>query len=257
MKSGYLRVSCCSGCSRCGVLRAKSQTAIQPKQLKCVKLNLGAKISRSSSVTQLYLACKCVAFTWTSICKRPSQRLIVSSASEQGLLSPAARTMTIRHPFQKLCCVPASESHDGPLLFAASGPNIFTFQLRSGKSTSRWSALEGPDHPLIKAIPNPNKRVKLDPNQDGSLSRQDSEESIEISVERQKGERRKLKVEQPKSCNVSHVLATSNGQTLLAVTTDDKTIHIFDIMGKGGLLVPKSSRSGHPNTSRRCEAHVR
>ena len=100
---------------------------------------------------------------------------------------------------------------------------------------------------LMKATSNPNKRIKLDYEQNGPLTRQESEESVEISVERRKGERRKPKVEQPKISNVSHVLATTDGQTLLAVTTDDKTIHTFDIVDNDGILVRRTARSGHVN----------
>ena len=154
--------------------------------------------------------------------------------------------MAIRHPFQKLCCVQASPHHK-PLLFAASGSNIFTFQLQSGKVTSRWSAIHGPENAPVKTAPNPSKRRKLDGEQNGSLSRQESEESVEISVERRKGDRRKPKVEQPKASNVSHILATSDGQTLVAVTADDKTIHVFAVLGEDGVLLSKSSRSAHPH----------
>jgi hypothetical protein len=157
--------------------------------------------------------------------------------------------MTVLHPFQKLCCAPPASSHDQPLLFAASGPNIFTFQLQGGKCTSRWSAIEGSHNALINSVPNPHKRQKLDLEQNDNLSREDSEESIEIISERRKGERKKPKAEKPKTANVSHILATSDRQTLLAVTAEDKTIHVFEISGNDGVLVPQTARSASSKAS--------
>ena len=94
----------------------------------------------------------------------------------------------------------------------------------------------------MEAGVHPNKRIKLDHEPNGNISREESVESIEIKVERRKGERRQPKVEQSKPANVSHILATYNGDALVAVTADDKAIHVFDIKDRGE-LAQRSCRS--------------
>ncbi|RMZ87528.1 hypothetical protein DV736_g5249, partial [Chaetothyriales sp. CBS 134916] len=155
---------------------------------------------------------------------------------------------TIRYPFQKLCST-GSSGDRGPFLFAACGPDILTFLVSSGKIASRWSVTSQLGSSQAEDSEHPSKRRKVEHEQNGgSQSRQESEESIEIKVERHKGERKKAKAEQSRASNVSHLVATSDGQTLISVTADDKTIRVFDIEGESGSLVVKSSRLAHQTT---------
>jgi hypothetical protein len=164
--------------------------------------------------------------------------------------------MSLRHPFQKLCCVPATDQH-GSLLLAASGSTVFVSQLDTGRVSSRWSTLEGSISLSPEDDSVPNKRRKIENHANGGLGRQDSDESVEIRVERRKGERRKPKVEQPKSSNVSHLLVTKDGQTLVAATAEDKAIQVFGFANKAGDLVLKSSRCAYNTQDIRNKAYRR
>ena len=71
----------------------------------------------------------------------------------------------------------------------------------------------------------------------------DSEDSVEIIAERQKGERRKPKVvELTKPSSISHALAASDGQVVITVTAEDKSINVFSFLDDGKLLL-QSRRS--------------
>ena len=143
------------------------------------------------------------------------------------------------HPFQKLCCV--TRTVEGSLLLAAAGPNILTYDLKTRKLLSHappfYDAASEEDQDLNHG-PGPAKRRKLDhPN----LSQEASEESVEIVAERRKGERRRPKLEESKLPNVSHLVAISDGRTVIAVTTEDKCISVFSLSNAGRLTV-KSQR---------------
>lgn len=153
--------------------------------------------------------------------------------------------MTFRHPFQKLCCV-KQENNDRPILLAASGPIICSISIDDGKILSRWpsdSATESLDLDKAQNLDTgdgerPAKRQKTESTVQSSLSRQTSEgsdDSLEIVAERKKGERRRTKVVDPKLPNISHLLATRNGKYIIAVTTDDKAVRVFELPSSGKL----------------------
>jgi len=155
-----------------------------------------------------------------------------------------------QHPHQKLCCIEQGNQRH-PLLFAASGSRICSFDLQSGAFSDQWPH-EGdtdsdsePDPGSENGRPaeRPNKRRKVDaPATDElSLSPHESEESIEIVAERKKGERRKPKIVDSKLPNISHLVATSDGESLIAVTTEDKSITVFRVK-PGGRLSMRSKR---------------
>src|ERR1700761_5905476 len=135
-------------------------------------------------------------------------------------------------PFQTLCCVQPAGNQQ-PFLLAASGPVISTFDLKDGSLLSQWPPSKTENHeqnglPRNGVDSRPAKRQKLDEAAPAELSRAESEESIEIISERKKGERRKPKVENSTLPNVSHIIVTSTGKTVIAATGEDKSVTVFD-----------------------------
>lgn len=143
------------------------------------------------------------------------------------------------YPFQKLCCVQPVNNQQ-PFLVAASGPLIISFGLNDGSVLGRWPNQDSTtqDESSEGATGNGNrasKRRKLDTEDTTRLSRQSSEDSIEIISERKKGERRKPKVESTQQPNISHLLATSDGTTVIAVMAEDKSVNVFEVKSESTL----------------------
>lgn len=143
------------------------------------------------------------------------------------------------YPFQRLCCI-QPVNNQRSFLLAASGPLIVSLDLKDGSVLSQWpkQARTTHDESSQEATRNgegSNKRRKLDTEGAVDLSRQTSEESIEIISERKKGERRKPKIESAKQPNVSHLLATSDGTTVIALMAEDKSINVFQVQSSGSL----------------------
>jgi hypothetical protein len=143
------------------------------------------------------------------------------------------------YPFQRLCCI-HPVNNQRPFLLAASGPLIISLDLKDGSVLSQWPKQDNTTHDESsqEATRNgepSNKRRKLDIEDAAHLSRQTSEESIEIISERKKGERRKPKVESTKQPNVSHLLATSDGTTAIALMAEDKSLNVFQVQSAGNL----------------------
>jgi tRNA (guanine-N(7)-)-methyltransferase subunit TRM82 len=157
--------------------------------------------------------------------------------------------MLTRHPFQKLCYAKGSLE----ALLAASGPYIICQSLEDGGSVTRWSTSEDDADDLSDKEAQhdngngegerPAKRQRLSSNVDNLLSRQESEESVEIISERTKGQRRKPKpVVESKLPDVSHMLSTADGRHIVVVTADDKCIRVLE-RRQGGRLRSISERS--------------
>jgi hypothetical protein len=149
------------------------------------------------------------------------------------------------HPFQKLCCVPET-SERSSILLAAAGSSILTFDL-TGSLVSHGPPFEEPasfdwgEADDFTNGPSPFKRRKIEHPNALSISREASEDSVEIVAERQKGERRRPKVEESMLPNVSHLISTSDGRAIISVTTEDKSINTF-AMSNAGKLIIKSQR---------------
>lgn len=152
----------------------------------------------------------------------------------------------VRHPFQKLCCIQPVDGRQ-PFLLAASGPIISTFDLRDGSLLSQWPRSEshsverngstranGDEGP-------PAKRRRVDGETPAELAQQTTDESVEILSEGQNGAQQKPKVESSQVSNISHIIATSNGATVITVTTVDKSINVFNVLD-GGVLDLRSQR---------------
>ena len=149
----------------------------------------------------------------------------------------------IHSPFQRLCCIqPVGDQQ--PFLLAASGPCISSFDLRDGSLLSQWSpsAEEDRDHggTTTNGEGPPTKRRKIEADVPEEVPREESDESVEIISERKKGERRKPKVENSTLPNVSHIVTTSNGKTVICVTGEDKTVTVLEV--QSGVLSMKTRR---------------
>lgn len=162
--------------------------------------------------------------------------------------------MSSPHPFQKLCCVRASLDLPEALL-AASGPYVCCYDFQKGL-VARWSTddEDEEDLPDIErkeangdggdgGDERPAKKRRLSGNEAGLIPRQDSEESVEIISERVKGRRKKPKpLTKAKPPDVSHMLATLDGKSIVVVTADDKCIRVLE-RGKSGKLRGVTERS--------------
>lgn len=154
--------------------------------------------------------------------------------------------MSLNHPFQKLCLI-AQGIEKSPILLAASGSAISIFQVQSGTLINKYVFGDGEDcGNRVGTMTNgedrtigarPTKRRKLDTEDSEGNGEQDSDHSVEVVAERQKGERKKPKAQESKSPNVSHLLSTSNGELIIAVTAEDKSIHVFELSSKGELNI--------------------
>lgn len=178
-------------------------------------------------------------------------RTIAFGGKGVTILESASVAMSSGHPFQKLCYLKASFDLPGALL-AASGPYICCFDFQRG-FVARWPVDdEEEDTPDAERHDvkgdggggeRPAKRRRLSGDEDGLMVRQDSEESVEIISERVKGQRRKPKpLSKTKLPDISHMLATSNGKSILVVTADDKCIRVLE-RRKSGKLRGVSERS--------------
>jgi tRNA (guanine-N(7)-)-methyltransferase subunit TRM82 len=160
------------------------------------------------------------------------------------------------HPFQKLCYISRSDGRD--LLLAATGPYILSLDLRNGGVVSKWPD-ENPQavpqqtnkgsrngKPVGRSTDDdpPTKRRKLSPAEEEEQNSRESSVSIEFVSERVKGQRRqKKKLLRSALPNVTHVMSTTSGGHVIAVTAEDKCIRVFDLDSGGGLKL-LSERQG-------------
>ena len=153
-------------------------------------------------------------------------------------------------PFQKLCCIQLVNGQQ-PFLLAASGSVILSLDLKNGSILSRWpneqngNAAELDSELINGDSERPSKRRKVASEESITLSREASESSIEIISERKKGERRKPKVETAKKANISHLITSSDGATVVAVTAEDKTINVFQVQSPGELVLASQRFVAH------------
>jgi len=153
------------------------------------------------------------------------------------------------HPFQRLYLL-KQEQHGKTILLAAAGSSIISFDAEDGKLLSRWplgesEELEGDGRQSGSELEQNGKRAikrrKIDSNGASKPPRQESEESVEIVAERQKGQRRKSKIVDDKAPKVSIVTGTSDGQYLVVATAEDKAIRVLEVV-ENGMLKQRSIR---------------
>ncbi len=151
------------------------------------------------------------------------------------------------HPFQRLCYI-GPVPGGSQLLLAAAGSHIFSFSLSSGELLGQWPSTgndsDKSDAADYGGIANdegpPNKKRKvIKSTVNGNFS--DSSGSMEIVAERAKGQRRKAKVVSATLPKVSHVILTNEKKHIVAVTTEDKCIRVFEVQ-KGAKLKLLSER---------------
>lgn len=153
------------------------------------------------------------------------------------------------HPFQKLCYIHDSSGRD--IVLAATGPYILSLDFRNGGLLSKWPDnvdREDDDqgrersrngHFVGNSVDTdpPTKRRKISPFQkEEEQGSGESSVSVEFVSERTKGQRRKKKSAMKSALpNISHIISTANGRHVIAVTTDDKCIRVFEIDSAGRL----------------------
>jgi hypothetical protein len=164
-------------------------------------------------------------------------------STKRAVIQPLVETMAMAtvhrpHPFQKLRIVPGTTGRPSVIL-AAAGPSLRTYDLSNKRLLCQGPPFREVSDACNDSIngPSPSKRRKLDHSSAAGISREASEESVEIVAERKKGQRKRPKVEESRLPNVSHILSTANGATIIAVTTEDKCITVFTITKAGELLV--------------------
>lgn len=157
--------------------------------------------------------------------------------------------MTALHlPAHKLCY---SNRDNHGILFAATGPYIQSLSIDRGVVLSLWPRDDvddsSDDEQQNGDSDRPIKRLKLNRSTPATLGREGSElsdASIEIVAEgkkRQKGERRRPKIPDTTLPNVSHLAATSDGRSVIAITAEDKSVRVLTV-SKNGRLRQQSSR---------------
>ena len=147
--------------------------------------------------------------------------------------------MAFKHPFQKIHHV---RRREGGLLLAAAGPYLHSLDLKTGVLLSSWPAGKKERNGSVAAFNDrtdddqrPAKKQKTETS--GDEESDVSSDSVNLVTEgapRVKGQRRKPKKVSPPP-NVSHLLATSSGSHVIAVTAEDKCVRVFELQGSGRL----------------------
>ena len=159
-------------------------------------------------------------------------------------------------PFQRLLyCSQQSSTHLNVLL-AASGPSIRVFAAEDGTFISKWSHVETPEgekNPRDRspgshdAKEPPLKKKKLSGGDDAA-----SDTSVEVVVEDGSKRRRKPKRKPFSIPSVVLLIATTDGKYIVAVTGEDKTIRVLELLGNGTLKQLSQRYKGtaqHPRAS--------
>lgn len=154
--------------------------------------------------------------------------------------------MSTSFPIHKLCYL----NHSGrDFLFAASGHSIQSISRSDGRVTSIWprDELEDWTESDSEDHERPTKRRKTGTTANSAPRREASElsdASIEIVAEgkeRQKGERRRPKLPDTTPPNISHLIASTKTNRIIAVTVEDKAVRVFSV-SRNGQLRQLSSR---------------
>jgi tRNA (guanine-N(7)-)-methyltransferase subunit TRM82 len=226
---------------RCRPVRTRIALVVQTEQN--LSLHDGSMVKPKDLVNALYH-------------QNPRPKLPVTSkpAIKRPLTRPTGRTKPLvmpHHPFQKLCLVPQSTT-----LLAAAGPKLYAIDTSSGNIS--WKLHEAvAKAKLVKEQTNDGdeptaKRRKLEDDgiSNGPESRRSSDGSINFKTERAKGERKKPKVEtEAPPPNISHVMATKDGEHIIVVTAEDKTVSVYKLNSDSPVL-----KSRRPMPKRLCAA---
>ena len=153
-------------------------------------------------------------------------------------------------PFQRLLYINRQSQGLTNIIIAASGPHLlscdashFFVQWSSSsqlnttsdgnKEQQRVVAGDGSAPPVNEShdeTEQPRKRQKLSPPE--SEKRSDSS-SAEIVLESGKSKRRRSKRQDASGPNISHLVANSKGDHVVAVTAEDKCVRVFRLLGTG------------------------
>lgn len=149
------------------------------------------------------------------------------------------------HPVQTLCCVQPVDGQQ-PFLLAASGPLIRSFNLKDGSLLSQWPRVGEADAGDTSTHQNngnesrPTKRRRVEDGNEVETLRDNPDHLPERNSEDQKVVNSKLP-------NVVHILATSDGASVITLTWEDKSINVFSVR-PGGSLDLESQRSALAGT---------
>ena len=154
------------------------------------------------------------------------------------------------------CC--PSKSEEGTILVAASGPYLHSFNLKDGHHLFTWSPGQASDrietaetshdvdgsgddlkHANDEDIGSPQKRQKL------SISRLESGSSTEIIVDNLPQKAAHLKSVSASSSIIIKLTATSTGQHVVAATSEDKAVRVYDLSADGVLTLLSERRGSN------------
>ena len=151
-------------------------------------------------------------------------------------------------PFQRLLYCSRARADPGynlNVLLAASGPSIRTFNASDGTYISKWSHLEPESQPNENAHDRSagshagddaseepyTKRRKLE--NEGKA--EESEVSVEVVVEEGSGKKKKRKRKAFQIPSVVNLTATADGKHVVAVTGEDKSVRVLELLEDGSL----------------------
>ena len=149
--------------------------------------------------------------------------------------------MKMLTPIQRLLYCSRQGSSRLNVLLAASGPSIRTFN-NDGTCISKWSHLEpaestkntrdrspGSHEGKDSEVP-PGKRRKVSDAGNASEA-----SSVEVVVENGRKKRRKSKRKDLMVPSVINLIATSDGKHVVAVTGEDKSLRVLELLENGAL----------------------
>ena len=159
-----------------------------------------------------------------------------------------SRVIGMSYPYQCLLYCPQSDHLDHGILVAASGQKLQTFDVASGKHVSTWPVSHKHVEPVMnhsemakdmdEAIPSitkhdaterPPKRRKV------SSVREDSGSSAEIVVENETDNEGDSLKDVSSFSPVIKLACDSTSRHVVAVTSEDKAIRVFDLSTEGVL----------------------
>ena len=150
--------------------------------------------------------------------------------------------MKMLHPFQRLLHCSQQDPDRLKVLLAASGPTIHVFNADDGTLITRWSHIEAAESNKTTRDRSPGshndedgnepsvKRRKLSGGEDAA-----SDVSVEVVVEDGPSKRRKPKRKPFLIPSIMSLAATANGKHVIAVTGEDKSLRVLELLGNGTL----------------------
>ena len=147
------------------------------------------------------------------------------------------------HPFQRLLYCSRAVEEKSKVLLAASGPSLCSFDVSDGSLLSVWRQEDSfaPSKELKKVSPNghvPEKIERQSPERPSKRSRYSSSNgydstSTEMVTESGNGNGVKSQYMYP---SITKLAGTSDGQHVVAITGDDKSVRVLKLLANGTLV---------------------